>query len=105
VSVQQVHQLASRDISNHIKRPPERYLLPIVVTAASGLVYANRSRGQGSLKRPSSNRQLRDSKGRTAGSVIEQMLLLGVLTGGYSTEIKVRTSVSMVQCGRVDLDV
>jgi hypothetical protein len=33
------------------------------------------------------------------------MLLLGVLTGGYSTEIKVRTSVSMVQCGRVDLDV
>jgi hypothetical protein len=66
-------------------------------------VYANCSRGQGSLKRPSSNRQLRDSKLRTAGSVIEQMLLLGVLIGESSREIKVRTSASVVWCERVGL--
>jgi hypothetical protein len=30
-------------------------------------------------------------------------LLLGVLIGGYSREIKVRTSASVDLCGRVDL--
>jgi len=65
----------------------------MVVTAASEPVCVNCSRGQRSLKKLSSNRQLRDTRGRTAGSVIGRVSQLGVLTG-RPVEIQVKASVT-----------